>query len=206
MVRAEWRKSMSFPVFKSDGNWDMRPYWRFGITYRSHLQQSVLKEGKKRRYLFWNLMKIEICAILCYYAAVTIPYRRFGITYWSHLQQSVLKEGKKRRYLFLNLMKIEICALLGYYAGLTIPYRCFGITYPSHLQRSVLNEGNQCSYLCLNLMEVEIFALLGYYAGLTFRHSLSAPSLTVKKSNSWPLKMGPIAWTETTVRNTCGEV
>ena len=57
------------------------PYRRFGITYISHLQRSVMKEGKQCRYLCLNLMEIEIYALLSYYEAVKIPYRRFGITY-----------------------------------------------------------------------------------------------------------------------------
>ena len=51
-------------------------------------------------------------------------------------------------------------------------------------------------------------ALLGYYAAssdnflLTFRSNISVPSLRVKKSEkSLPLKMGPIGFTETSVRN-----
>jgi hypothetical protein len=74
-------------------------------------------------------MEIEICALLGYYAAVTIPYRRFDPTYPSHLQGSVLKEGKQYHFLRLNLMEIEICSLLGYYMALTIPYRRFGLIY-----------------------------------------------------------------------------
>jgi hypothetical protein len=50
-------------------------------------------------------------------------------------------------------------------------------------------------------------ALLGYYAALsgsyvpTFRDKPSVPSSTVKKSTSWPFKMGPIRCAETSVKD-----
>jgi hypothetical protein len=86
-------------------------------------------------YVGMYLMKLEFCALLGFYAALTISYRRFGPTYLFHLQRSVLKEGKQCRFLCLKLMEIEIFALLGYCAAVSIPYGRFDPTYLFNLQR-----------------------------------------------------------------------
>jgi hypothetical protein len=98
-------------VFKSNETWDLlhsgllRDTENSLSTFRPHLSvpsSVVSAKGRKTRYFpCLNLMEIEICLLLSYYAALTIPYRRFGITYRSHLQQSVLKEGKQCRFLCL---------------------------------------------------------------------------------------------------------